>query len=169
MISLLKQSQMGRNTSGQSIMYMRELNETQKRCLQKLTNICMVNGKKTKSNNIIHNTLYQLSKYGDVMLVFMNAIENVKPIVEIRKVRVAGSTQLVPSLISKHRQETIAIRWIVEAAKKRRKLKRSLKLEQCLVAELVDASNKIGVVRKRRDELHKLSEANRGFSHYRWW
>uniref|UniRef100_UPI0031F3F958 ribosomal protein S7 n=1 Tax=Zygnema cf. cylindricum TaxID=3142258 RepID=UPI0031F3F958 len=129
----------------------------------------MVDGKKTKSHLIITNTLARLANYGDVIAFVMNAIENVKPIIEIKKVRISGSTQLVPSLISTRRQETLAIRWIVEAAIQRRKAKQSLNLEQCLFAEIVDASNKIGVVRKKRDELHKLAEANRGFAHYRWW
>lgn len=162
-------NQSARNTSGESITYIRQLNDLQQRCLQKFINICMVDGKKTKSHLIITNTFARLANYGDVIAFVMNAIENVKPIIEIKKVRISGSTQLVPSLISTRRQETLAIRWIVEAAIQRRKAKQSLNLEQCLFAEIVDASNKIGVVRKKRDELHKLAEANRGFAHYRWW
>jgi small subunit ribosomal protein S7 len=158
-----------RNTSGESLTYMRELNDSQQRCLQKFINICMVDGKKTKSHLILTNTFARLANYGDVVAFVMNAIENVKPIIEIKKVRISGSTQMVPSLISKRRQETLAIRWIVEAALQRRKAKQSFNLEQCLFAEIVDASNKVGVVRKKRDELHKLAEANRGFAHYRWW
>ena len=157
------------NESGESITFIRDLNDAQKHCLHKLINFCMIDGKKTKSNYIIHKTLYQLSRYGDPIAFLMNAVDNVKPIVEVKKVRIAGSTQLVPSIIATHRQETLALRWLVEAATKRRKLKGSLKLEHCLVAEIVDASKKVGALRKRRDELHKLAESNRGFSHYRWW
>lgn len=165
----LRNKPLRHNVCGDSILLMRDLNDTQKHCLQKLIHLCMLNGNKTKSNTILHKTLYNLSQYGDAIAFLMNAIENVKPIVEVKKVRVAGSTQLVPCIIAKHRQETLALRWLVEAATKRRKLKRSLKLEHCLVAEIVDASRKVGLVRKKRDELHKLAESNRGFSHYRWW
>lgn len=158
-----------RNISGDSISYIRALNESQRRCLQKFVHLCMIDGKKTKSHLILKKTLYQLADYGDGICYLMKAIENVNPILEVKKVRIAGSTQLVPSIISKNRQESLAIRWILEAAIKRRNAKKTQPLDQCIVAEIVDAFNKTGVVRKKRDELHKLAEANRGFSHYRWW
>lgn len=168
--------------------------QSQKRCLQKFVHLCMINGKKTIASNILQATLYQLAdqgdgaafrrpiaRRGDGISYLMRAIENVQPILEVKKVRIAGSTQLVPSVISKNRQQTLAIRWILEAAmiQKRRKgstkvfsrkrQNRTQRLDQCLAAEIVDAYNKTGTVRKKRDELHKLAEANRGFSHYRWW
>jgi small subunit ribosomal protein S7 len=155
--------------------------QSQKRCLQKFVHLCMIDGKKTIASNILQATLYQLADHGDGISYLMKAIDNVKPILEVKKVRIAGSTQLVPSVISKNRQETLAIRWILEAAmiQKRRKgstkvfsrkrQNRTQRLDQCLAAEIVDAYNKTGTVRKKRDELHKLAEANRGFSHYRWW
>ena len=161
-----------------SIACMRDLRlqSSQKYCLQKLVNICMVHGKKSKACSIITNTLYKLAHFTqtqresvDVMAYVTTAIDNVKPILEVKKVRISGSTQLVPSIISKRRQDTLAIRWILEAATKRRSAKRNLTLDQCVFAEIVDAFNKVGTVRKKRDELHKLAEANRGFSHYRWW
>ena len=161
-----------------SIACMRDLRlqSSQKYCLQKLVNICMVHGKKSKACSIITNTLYKLAHFTqtqresiDVIAYVTTAIDNVKPILEVKKVRISGSTQLVPSIISKRRQDTLAIRWILEAATKRRSAKRNLTLDQCVFAEIVDAFNKVGTVRKKRDELHKLAEANRGFSHYRWW
>ena len=176
--------QVSSNCSLDSIACMRDLNISQKYCLQKLVNICMVHGKKSKACSIITNTLYKLaqlqltkeeaatqtlSESVDVIAFVTTAIDNVKPILEVKKVRISGSTQLVPSIISKRRQDTLAIRWILEAATKRRSAKRNLTLDQCLFAEIVDAFNKVGTVRKKRDELHKLAEANRGFSHYRWW
>jgi ribosomal protein S7 len=103
------------------------------------------------------------------LVLLMNAIENVKPIVEVKKVRISGTTQLVPSIIPKNRQICLAIRWIVEAAISRRNTKKSMTLDECFFAELIDASQNIGTVRKRRDDLHKLAESNRGFAHYRWW
>nr|YP_010736400.1 ribosomal protein S7 [Zygnema circumcarinatum]QKQ14729.1 ribosomal protein S7 [Zygnema circumcarinatum]WEL36373.1 ribosomal protein S7 [Zygnema circumcarinatum] len=129
----------------------------------------MIDGKKTQSHSIITNTFARLANYGDVITYVINAIENVKPIIEIKKVRISGSTQIVPSLLSKRRQETLAIRWIVEAAIQRRKTQPNWNFEQCLLVEIVDAFNKTGVVRKKRDELHRLAEANRGLAHYRWW
>nr|YP_009755776.1 ribosomal protein S7 [Gonatozygon brebissonii]QIQ23054.1 ribosomal protein S7 [Gonatozygon brebissonii] len=145
------------------------MNVAEQRCLQKFINLCMVDGKKNKSQKILINTLYRLQRHGDVITFLIKAVENVKPIIEVKKVRIAGSTQLVPSVIPKKRQESLAIRWILEAACKRRLTKKSLGLDECLFAELLDATNQIGTVRKRRDDLHKLAESNRGFAHYRWW
>jgi small subunit ribosomal protein S7 len=158
-----------RYNSGHSVSYLRDLTVPQKHCLQKLINICMLDGKKSKSHLIISKTLSRLSHYGDVITIVINAIENVQPLLEVKKVRISGSTKWVPSLLSRGRQQTLAIRWLLEAASKRRSATKSMSFDQCLCAEIVDASHKIGVVRKRRDELHKLAEANRGFSHYRWW
>jgi small subunit ribosomal protein S7 len=149
--------------------YIRDLNAAQKHCLQKFINLCMIDGKKNKAQKIISKTLCRLAGYGDVVTFIMKAIDNVKPIIEVRRIRISGSTQLVPSIISRNRQESLAIRWIVEAAIKRRNTKKSMSLDQCLLAELIDAFQKIGTVRKRRDDLHKLAESNRGFAHYRWW
>lgn len=162
--------------------------KSHKSCLQKFVNLCMIDGKKTKANKLLKSTLFalrsatqQLTDKDDGIFYFLEAIENVKPILEVKKVRIAGTTQLVPSVISQNRQETLAIRWILEAAmiQKRRKiankvsgrkrLKKTIGLDFFLASEIMDAYNKTGVVRKKRDELHKLAEANRGFSHYRWW
>jgi ribosomal protein S7 len=103
------------------------------------------------------------------LILLINAIENVRPILEVKKVRISGATQLVPSIIPKSRQISLGFRWIMEAAISRRNAKKNLTLEQCFFAELIDASKNIGAVRKRRDDLHKIAESNRGFAHYRWW
>ena len=146
------------------------LTVAQTQTLQKLINLCMLNGKKSKSNKIILNTLYQLSKkHKDVLDIFLQAVENIKPVLEVRKIRISGTTQLVPSIILQKRQYSLALRWIVEAAKKRRNTKKNMSLDQCLLAELIDAYHNIGTVRKKKDDLHKLAESNRGFAHYRWW
>ena len=148
----------------------RSLTVAQTQTLQKLINFCMLNGKKSKSNKIILNTLYQLSKkHKNVLGIFLQAVENVKPVLEVRKIRISGTTQLVPSIILQKRQYSLALRWIVEAAKKRRNTKKNMSLDQCLLAELMDAYHNIGTVRKKKDDLHKLAESNRGFAHYRWW
>jgi small subunit ribosomal protein S7 len=162
--------------------FIRELNTAQKHCLNKFINLCMKNGKKNKSYKIISNTLSRLTILENSktcnriktsapmgLILFMKAIENVKPIIEVKKVRISGTTQLVPSIISKNRQKSLAIRWIIDAAILRRNTKKSMTLDQCLFAELIDAYQNIGTVRKKRDDLHKLADSNRGFAHYRWW
>lgn len=100
------------------------------------------------------------------------AISNVQPLLEVKKIRIAGSTQWIPSTISVNRQQTLAIRWIIEGAKKRPRVSlrsKGTRFSHKLAAELLEASKKTGFARKKRDELHKLAEANRSFSHYRWW
>jgi small subunit ribosomal protein S7 len=154
-----------------SFNFIRDLTEAQRHCLHKFRNLCMVDGKKNKSQKVFSKTLSRLAflNDGNVFTFLMKAIDNVKPVIEVRRIRISGSTQLVPSILSRNRQESLAIRWIIEAAIKRRKTKKSMSLDQCLFAELHDAFYNTGTVRKRRDDLHKLAESNRGFAHYRWW
>nr|AND50565.1 ribosomal protein S7 [Sphagnum aongstroemii] len=149
--------------------YIWDLNGKQKQLIKKLVHICMINGKKTRSRAIVYKTLHCLAHHGDILKLLVNAIENVKPICEVKKVRISGTTQLVPSIIATNRQETLAIRWMLEAAAKRHMSKKSISLDQCLSDEILDASQKMGIARKKRDDLHKLTQANRSFSHYRWW
>nr|QIA60195.1 ribosomal protein S7 [Haplomitrium mnioides] len=149
--------------------YIRGLNGRQKQLIKKLVHICMIDGKKVRSRAIVHETPHRLAPHGDVIKLLVNAIENVKPIREVKKVRIAGTTRLVPSIMATNRQETLAIRWTPESAAKRRMGKKSVSLDQCLYVEILEASQKMGIARKKRDDLHKLAEANRSFSHYRWW
>nr|QIA60274.1 ribosomal protein S7 [Ptychanthus striatus] len=149
--------------------YIRGLNGKQKQLIKKLVHICMIDGKKTRSRAIVYKTFYRLAPHGDVIKLLVNAIENVKPICGVKKVRISGITRLVPSITATNRQETLAIRWMLESAAKRRMGKKSISLDQCLYAEILEASQKMGIARKKRDDLHKLAEANRSFSHYRWW
>ena len=100
-------------------------------------------------------------------LIF-EAIENVKPSVEVRKVRKGGITYQVPAIIPKKRQETLAIRWIIDAAKNRKKNSKT-RFAECLALELTEASKKFGKPRQKRDELHKLAESNRAYIRFRWW
>nr|YP_004927658.1 ribosomal protein S7 [Treubia lacunosa]AEH99705.1 ribosomal protein S7 [Treubia lacunosa]QIA60234.1 ribosomal protein S7 [Treubia lacunosa] len=149
--------------------YIRGLNGKQKQLIKKLVHICMINGKKMRSRAIVYKTFHRLAPHGDVIKLLVNAIENVKPICEVKKVRISGTTRLVPSIMATNRQETLAIRWMLESAAKRRMGKKSISLDQCLYVEILEASQKMGLARKKRDDLHKLAEANRSFSHYRWW
>ena len=96
------------------------------------------------------------------------AIKNVKPSVEVRKVRKGGRIYQVPSLIPKKRQEALAIRWIIDAAKIRKKNSK-MSFAECLAIEFVEASKNQGKPRQKRDELHKLAELNRAYIRFRWW
>lgn len=149
---------------------------------KKLTNLLMKNGEKNKASKIVYKMLLSLQKkvqttplhenfetlecilYG----VISQALKNVTPNLEVRKVRVKGSTYLVPSVLSKKRQETLAIKWLLESAQKKRKTGK-LDFSTCLADEIFDASRKIGQARQKRDELHRAAQANRAFLRYRWW
>ena len=100
--------------------------------------------------------------------ILYNSIENVKPSIEVKRVRIAGTTYQVPAVISRKRQETLAIRWIIEAARKR-KQNSNKTFSECLAQELWEAYNKQGQARQKRDELHKMAESNRAYIRYRWW
>jgi ribosomal protein S7 len=95
-------------------------------------------------------------------------IQNVKPSIEVRKVRVARNRYQVPAIIPKKRQETLAIRWIIESGRKR-KQNTNKEFSECLAQEFVDSFNKQGQARQKRDDLHKTAESNRAFLRYRWW
>lgn len=101
--------------------------------------------------------------------IFQQSINNVKPFFEVRKVRIAGKTLMVPALIRIERQENIALRWILEGAKERKKKNSKLSFGESLAIEILEASNNQGYAKQKRDELHKIAEANRAFSHYKWW
>lgn len=99
--------------------------------------------------------------------ILYQAIENVKPPLELRKVRKGGTTYQVPAIVSQKRQERLAIKWIIESAKK--KNKKSNSFSESLVTEILEAFNKTGRVRQKRDEILKIAEFNRAYTRYRWW
>ena len=96
------------------------------------------------------------------------AVENVKPTLELRRVRKGGTTYQVPAIVSQKRQERLAIKWIIESALKRKKRNKT-SFSNCLVKEIVEALNKTGQPRQRRDEQLKIAEYNRAYTRYRWW
>ncbi|CAB4277236.1 unnamed protein product [Prunus armeniaca] len=98
----------------------------------------------------------------------VDAVENIKPICEVEKVGVAGTIYDVPGIVARDRQQTLAIRWILEAAFKRR-ISYRISLEKCSFAEILDAYRKRGIARKKRENLHRLASTNRSFAHFRWW
>lgn len=153
------------------------------RLFNRFLNFLTKKGKKSTAESIFSKTLYLLIKKaneGNITISYSNetisiftiidqAISNVKPFFEVKKVRVAGTTYQVPSLIQSKRQEGIAIYWILQSASERKKKNPSQKFENCLAFEIFEAFQKQGQARMKRNELHKLAEANRAFSHFRWW
>lgn len=103
----------------------------------------------------------------NIFSIMENAILNVSPFLEVRKVRVSGKTRQIPSMIQKNRQQTLAIRWLIEAAKNNKKKNKTF--ADCLAIEFLEAADKRGGARQKRNELHKVAHSNRTFLRYRWW
>ncbi|MGY8993612.1 MAG: 30S ribosomal protein S7 [Rhodospirillales bacterium] len=132
----------------------------------KFTNGLMNHGKRSVAERIIYSALDSMqSKTGqEPMKMFHDAIENVKPSVEVRSRRVGGATYQVPIEVRHERQQALAIRWIVDIARKRSENTMTDRLS----AELLDAANNRGAAVKKREDTHRMAEANKAFSHYRW-
>lgn len=103
-----------------------------------------------------------------VLYFVKQAVERVTPSVEVRKVRIAGTTYLVPAILSKKKQEKIAVGWLLESARKKKK-NSNRPFSECLADEIFDAYKKQGAARQKRDELHRLAESNRAYIRYCWW
>jgi small subunit ribosomal protein S7 len=135
--------------------------------LTKFMNYVMYEGKKAVAENIMYGAFDILeSKRRDQgpLQTFHSALENVSPSVEVRSRRVGGATYQVPTEVRLERRQALAIRWLVSAARKRGENTMTEKL----AGELLDASNNRGSAVKKREDTHKMAEANRAFSHYRW-
>jgi len=132
----------------------------------KFVNILMKHGKKSTAEKILYLAFDSVNnKSGqDGLEVFKKALENVRPFVEVKSRRVGGATYQVPVEVRPVRQTTLAMRWIIEAAKKRGEKSMINKL----AGELVDASEQKGSAMKKREETLRMAEANKAFSHYRW-
>jgi small subunit ribosomal protein S7 len=100
--------------------------------------------------------------------ILLQAIENIQPSVEIRNVKVSGRTYQVPSIIYRKRQQILAIRWIIDFAKERKK-KSSNSFSECLALELFEALKNSGKVKQKKDRLHQQAESNRAYMRYKWW
>ncbi|KAK8492030.1 hypothetical protein V6N11_014153 [Hibiscus sabdariffa] len=145
------------------------LDGEQKQLIKKLVNFRMKEGKRTRVRAIFYQTFHRPARTErDVIKLMVDAVENIKPICEVEKVRIAGTIYDVPGIVAKDRQQTLAIRWILEAAFKRR-ISYRISLEKCSFAEILDAYRKRGIARKKRENLHGLSSTNRSFAHFRWW
>lgn len=133
----------------------------------KVINQVMVDGKKGIAQNIVYGAFDIIKeKMGqEPMEVFTQAIENIKPLLETKARRVGGATYQVPMEIRPDRRQTLAIRWLVMFARKRGGDK---EMDKKLAAEIMDAYNSTGGAIKRRDEMHRMAEANKAFAHYKW-
>jgi len=132
----------------------------------KFTNSLMLAGKKSTAEKIIYGAFNIIEKKagGDPLKVFHEAIDNVKPTLEVRSRRVGGATYQVPIEVRALRRQALAIRWIVELARDRSENT----MTERLSAELLDAANNRGAAVKKREDTHRMAEANKAFSHYRW-
>ena len=136
------------------------------RVLTKFMNNLMVDGKKSVAERIVYSALdrVQTRLKREPIEVFHEALENVKPSVEVRSRRVGGATYQVPVEVRPIRREALGIRWLIEASKKRNENT----MEERLAGELADAVNNRGTAVKKREDTHKMADANKAFSHYRW-
>jgi len=134
--------------------------------LAKFMNVVMLDGKKAVAERIVYGALDQIqSKTGkEPIEVFTLAINNIKPIVEVKSRRVGGANYQVPVEVRPVRRLALAMRWLREAAKKRGEKS----MDQRLAGELIDASEGRGAAMKKREDTHKMAEANKAFSHFRW-
>ena len=136
------------------------------RVLTKFMNNLMIDGKKSVAEQIVYNALDRVEdkvKRAPVE-IFHEALDNIKPSVEVRSRRVGGATYQVPVEVRPERRQALAIRWLITAARKRN----DKTMVDRLSGELLDAANNRGTAVKKREDTHKMAEANRAFSHYRW-
>ncbi len=132
----------------------------------KFINALMLDGKKSIAEKILYNAFDVIVSRGagEPLEVFEAALENVRPTVEVKSRRVGGATYQVPIEVRATRRDALAIRWIIDAARKRREKSMALRL----AAELIEASNRSGEAYKKCENTHKMAEANKAFSHFRY-
>jgi small subunit ribosomal protein S7 len=126
----------------------------------------MLCGKKSTAEHIFYGALDLVAERSkqDPLSVFKRAMDNVKPVLEVKSRRVGGSTYQVPVEVRPDRRQALSARWIVQSAKSRSERT----MRQRLAGELLDASNNTGVAIKKKEDTHKMAEANKAFAHYRW-
>ena len=134
--------------------------------LAKFINFVMYDGKKTTSEKIIYDALEKIKNKtkDDPIKIFNEAISNIRPNLEVRSRRVGGATYQVPQEVKSKRSQTLALRWLLQATRKRKNKSMSDKL----FSELMDASQKKGAAMKKRENTHRMAESNKAFAHYRW-
>jgi len=134
--------------------------------ITKFINMLMRNGKKSIAEKIMYFALDAVTAKndGDTLALLEKALENVRPVVEVKSRRVGGSTYQVPVEVRASRRNSLAMRWLIDAAKKRGEKTMASKL----AGELIDASVNKGSAVKKREDTHKMAEANKAFAHFRW-
>jgi small subunit ribosomal protein S7 len=134
--------------------------------VKQFINMMMLHGKRTVAEKIFYGALESASKRfnQDGYEIFNAAMENARPVVEVRSRRVGGATYQVPTEVRQNRRDALAIRWIVNAARDRSEKS----MHDRLAAELYDASQNRGIAVRKKEDTHKMAEANRAFAHYRW-
>jgi small subunit ribosomal protein S7 len=134
--------------------------------LSKFVNILLEDGKKSTAERICYGAFDLIKKKtgNDPLKVFKTAIENVKPLVEVKPRRVGGATYQVPIEVRAHRRSALAFRWIINYSRGRSEKT----MQERLAGELLDAYNNTGSSIKKKEDTHKMAEANKAFAHYRW-
>ncbi|MHB1342506.1 MAG: 30S ribosomal protein S7 [Coriobacteriia bacterium] len=136
------------------------------RLVTQLTNKILLDGKKSVAERIVYGAfdIIEAKTSSDPLATFKKAMDNVRPTLEVRPKRVGGATYQVPIEVNSRRSTTLAIRWIVGFSRKRREKT----MAERLAGEIMDAANNTGASVKKREDLFKMAESNRAFSHYRW-
>lgn len=137
--------------------------------LAKFINMLMKSGKKSVAENIVYGALTQISERSgqseeQAVELLEQALDNIKPMVEVKSRRVGGATYQVPIEVRPARRRTLAMRWVIDAARKRNEKS----MAQRLANELLDAAENRGAAVKKREDTHRMAEANKAFAHYRW-
>jgi len=131
-----------------------------------LINVVMLDGKKSVAQRIVYGAFERVSEKlekGDPIDLLLGAMENIRPKLEVKSRRVGGTTYQVPLEISFERQQSLAFRWLITAARSRRG-----SMRDNLASEIIDAYNNTGTVVKKKDDTHRMAQANRAFAHLRW-
>ena len=134
--------------------------------VSQVINKVLLHGKKDTARKIVYDALEVVERRvnQDPTIVLKRAIENIRPQVEVRSRRVGGSSYQVPMEVSARRSNTLAVRWLVNFARRRREPQMAMRLAN----EIMDASNNGGAAVKRKEDVHKMAESNKAFAHYRW-
>ena len=137
--------------------------------LAKFMNVIMKSGKKSAAERIIYGALDRIAEKtgkqgGEAIEVLSTALDNVKPVVEVKSRRVGGATYQVPVEVRSTRRQTLAMRWVIDAARARSEKSMAFRLAH----ELMDAAESRGAAVRKREDTHRMAEANKAFAHYRW-
>jgi len=134
--------------------------------VSQVVNKVLWKGKKESSRKIVYGALEVVERRAgqDPIVILKRALDNIRPSLEVRSRRVGGSSYQVPVEVRPRRAQTLAVRWLVDFARKRREHT----MAERLANEILDASNRTGAAVKRREDVHKMAESNKAFAHYRW-